>query len=75
MLYIPTGFAHGFAALSQDVEILYKTSGEYAPQADRGIIWNDLDLNIDWGINFEPILSNKDKLQPKFSDINKEEIY
>ena len=74
MLFIPEGFAHGFVALTNDVELLYKTSREYAPNADRGLIWNDEDLNIDWEINFEPILSEKDKVQPKFKDINKEEL-
>ena len=74
MLYIPVGFAHGFVALSDEVELLYKASGEYAPQADRGIIWNDKDINIDWEIDFEPLLSEKDKIQPRLRDINKEEL-
>ena len=64
MLYIPKGFAHGFVALSNEVEIIYKTSGEYNKDADRGILWNDKDININWGIDFEPILSEKDKNQP-----------
>ena len=68
MLYIPKGFAHGFAALTDEVEIIYKTSGEYAPQADRGILWCDKDINIDWGINFEPVLSDKDKIQPTLKE-------
>lgn len=68
MLYIPVGFAHGFVALSDDVELLYKASGEYAPDADRGIIWNDSDINIDWGIDFEPILSDKDRKQPALKE-------
>lgn len=74
MLYIPIGFAHGFVALSDEVEILYKASGEYAPSADRGVLWSDDDINIDWEIDFEPLLSEKDKVQPKLKDINKEEI-
>ena len=74
MLYIPEGFAHGFVVLSENAEIQYKVGGEYAPQADRGILWNDSDINVDWGINFEPILSDKDKVQPKFSEINKKEL-
>ena len=74
MLYIPVGFAHGFVALTDEVELLYKASGEYAPQADRGIIWNDKDINIDWEIDFEPLLSEKDKIQPKLCEINKEEL-
>ena len=74
MLYIPVGFAHGFVALTDEVEILYKASGEYAPHADRGIIWNDKDINIDWNIDFEPLLSEKDKIQPNLKDINLEEL-
>ncbi len=74
MLYIPVGFAHGFVALSEEVELLYKASGEYNPQADRGVLWNDPDINIDWNIDFEPILSDKDKVQPKLSEIIREEI-
>lgn len=74
ILYIPDGFAHGFVALTDEVELIYKTSGEYAPNADRGILWNDKDINIDWCIDFQPILSEKDKVQPRFKDINKEEL-
>ena len=74
MLYIPEGFAHGFVVLSDEVELLYKASGEYAPQADRGILWNDKDINIDWEIDFEPLLSGKDQKQPSLKEINKEEI-
>ena len=74
MLYIPEGFAHGFVVLSDEAELLYKASREYAPQADRGILWSDKDLNIDWGIDFEPILSDKDKVQPKLCEIKKEEL-
>lgn len=74
MLYIPKGFAHGFVVLSEEAEIIYKTGAEYSAQHDRGILWNDKTINIDWGIDFEPILSNKDKILPALSDINKEEI-
>lgn len=74
MLYIPVGFAHGFVAITDDVEILYKASGEYNPQADRGILWNDSEVNIDWEIDFEPILSDKDKIQPRLRELNREEV-
>lgn len=74
MLYIPIGFAHGFVALTDEVELLYKASGEYAPSADRGILWNDPDINIDWEIDFEPLLSDKDRNQPKLREIRREEI-
>jgi dTDP-4-dehydrorhamnose 3,5-epimerase len=71
MLYIPAGFAHGFVALSDEVELLYKASGEYNPQADRGILWNDPDINIDWEIDFNPILSEKDSKQPTLKEVFK----
>ena len=74
MLFIPEGFAHGFVVLSDEAELLYKASGEYAPQADRGVLWSDKDINIDWEIDFEPILSEKDKVQPVLKDINKKEL-
>lgn len=74
MLFIPAGFAHGFIVLSNEAELIYKTSTEYSPEHDRGLLWCDDELNIDWGIDFEPILSEKDKIQPKFADINKEEL-
>ena len=65
MLFIPEGFAHGFVVLSEEAELLYKASGEYAPQADRGILWSE----IDWDIDFEPILSEKDKNQPRLKEV------
>ena len=63
MLYIPAGFAHGFLTISETATVLYKTTKEYSPEADRGIIWNDKILNINWGIK-RPILSPKDKAHP-----------
>lgn len=74
MLFIPEGFAHGFVALTDEVELLYKASGEYNQQADRGLLWNDKDINIDWNIEFEPLLSEKDKVQPTLKEINKKEL-
>ena len=69
MLFIPEGFAHGFVVLSETAELLYKASNEYSKEHDRGIFWNDSDIAIDWGIDFEPILSDKDKHQPLLKDI------
>lgn len=74
MLFIPKGFAHGFVVLSDEAEILYKTDEEFSPEHDRGFLWCDTEVNVDWGIDFEPILSEKDKIQPKFREINKEEL-
>ena len=74
MLFIPEGFAHGFVVLSEEAELLYKASGEYAPQADRGIRWNDETIGIDWEIDFKPILSEKDMAQPFLKKKQKEEL-
>ena len=59
MLYIPAGFAHGFLTLSDHAEVIYKTTAEYAPARDRGIIWNDPKINIKWPSQ-DIILSPKD---------------
>jgi dTDP-4-dehydrorhamnose 3,5-epimerase len=60
-LWIPEGFAHGFLALSNVAEVLYKASDYYAPESERCIIWNDPNVNIEWPIKSLPILSVKDQ--------------
>lgn len=64
---IPRGFAHGFLTLTDNVEFVYKADNYYDPQSDRNIIWNDEEINVDWGIE-NPILSEKDKKAPKLSE-------
>jgi dTDP-4-dehydrorhamnose 3,5-epimerase len=70
MLWVPPGFAHGFLVLSDTAEFQYKCSDFYNPQAERCIIWNDPEINIDWPIpkNEKPILSQKDKSGVLFKD-------
>ncbi len=65
MFYIPPGFAHGFAALEDDTIFLYKCTNLYDKVSEGGIIWNDPDLNIDWGVE-QPIISSKDLELPSF---------
>jgi dTDP-4-dehydrorhamnose 3,5-epimerase len=63
MLYVPPGFAHGFQVLSEFAEVLYKCTEEYSPKDERGIAWNDEDINITWPLS-DPTLSGKDKMNP-----------
>ncbi len=60
-LWIPAGFAHGFLVLSDSAEFLYKTTDYYAPQFERCIAWNDVDIGIQWPLQNQPQLSNKDQ--------------
>jgi dTDP-4-dehydrorhamnose 3,5-epimerase len=62
MAWIPAGFAHGFVALEESI-FSYKCTNVYNKQAEGGIIWNDPDINIDWGIS-DPLVSDKDLLLP-----------
>jgi len=61
MLWVPPGFAHGFVVLSDNAQFLYKTTDYYAPEYERCIVWNDPQLNIEWPIEGEPLLSAKDQ--------------
>jgi dTDP-4-dehydrorhamnose 3,5-epimerase len=67
-LWIPEGFAHGFLVLSETAEFVYKTTNYYHPESDRGIVWNDSDINILWPIKDDIILSNKDRGQLSLRD-------
>ena len=59
-LWIPTGFAHGFLTLSATADVFYKTTGYYAPEHEHCLRWDDAELNIDWGVDGVPLLSDKD---------------
>jgi dTDP-4-dehydrorhamnose 3,5-epimerase len=69
MLYVPAGFAHGFLALAEDTEFLYKVSAFYAPDHERGIAWDDPDLGIAWPEAARPFtVSEKDRKLPRLKD-------
>lgn len=68
-LLIPRGFAHGFIVLEDDTTFAYKVDSYYSPECDRGIAFDDKDLDIDWILNIRELnLSSKDKVQPKLSE-------
>jgi dTDP-4-dehydrorhamnose 3,5-epimerase len=58
-LFIPRGFAHGFVVRKGEAKVEYLCDADYAPEAEGAIVWNDPDINIDWGVS-EPIISAKD---------------
>ncbi len=70
-IYIPAGFAHGFAVLSESAQFLYKCSDFYDPADERGIAWNDPALGIPWNIS-SPLLSEKDRQNPRLSEVAKQ---
>jgi dTDP-4-dehydrorhamnose 3,5-epimerase len=59
MVYVPAGFAHGFLVLEDNTIFQYKCTNYYNRESESGIIWNDPDLNIGWGID-NPVVSEKD---------------
>ncbi len=74
ILYIPKGFAHGFVVLSDVAEVEYKVDNFYSREHERGIIWNDPDLGINWPVE-KPILSEKDKILPRLSELKVEDYF
>ena len=67
VFWIPPGFAHGFVALEDDTIFTYKCTEVYNKDSEGALIWNDTDLNIDWGVK-SPLVSEKDMLAVSFKD-------
>jgi dTDP-4-dehydrorhamnose 3,5-epimerase len=71
MFWVPPGFLHGFVTLEDDTIFTYKVTSLYNKNSEFGVVWNDPELNIDWGIAAEDIiLSEKDKVLPLFKDLD-----
>jgi dTDP-4-dehydrorhamnose 3,5-epimerase len=67
-IWVPVGFLHGYCTLEPDTEVIYKVTGEYDKPAERGVIWNDPDLGIEWPVPAGlAILSDKDRALPRFA--------
>lgn len=70
-LFIPEGYAHGFSVLSETAVLMYKCSNFYAPESEKGIIWSDPDIGIDWPVE-NPLFSEKDGKYPCLKDLPSE---
>lgn len=69
-LYVPVGFAHGFCTLEPDTELVYKVTDYWSPQVDKGVAWDDPDLDLPWPVDRDKaVLSDKDRSQPKLADL------
>lgn len=69
-ILVPIGFAHGFCTLEPDTEVLYKVSNYYSPEHDRGLLWNDPDLGIDWPVNVrDAVVSARDRTHPRLCEL------
>jgi len=69
-ILVPVGFAHGLLTLEPDTEVLYKVSAHYAPEHDKGLLWDDPALGIAWPLEgMDPLLSEKDRAQPRLADL------
>lgn len=67
MLWIPSGFAHGFRVVSEKAHVLYKATDYYSPEHERTLAWNDPELKINWELEGEPVISAKDQRGTPFS--------
>ncbi|HJO93091.1 MAG TPA: dTDP-4-dehydrorhamnose 3,5-epimerase [Victivallales bacterium] len=73
-VFIPRGFAHGFCVLSDYAEFLYKCDEYYSPKDERGFLWDDPEININWPIS-DPILSKRDLSHPSFKKLSDSDFF
>jgi dTDP-4-dehydrorhamnose 3,5-epimerase len=67
-LFVPVGFGHGFAVLSEVADVCYQVSSVYDPATERGIAWDDPEVGVDWRVS-EPLLSERDESAPRLAEI------
>lgn len=67
-LFVPVGFGHGFAVLSDEADVTYLLSSTYDPATESGIAWDDPDVAVEWGVD-DPLLSERDKQAPRLADV------
>jgi dTDP-4-dehydrorhamnose 3,5-epimerase len=67
-LFVPIGFGHGFAVLSEEADVTYLLSSTYDPATESGIAWNDPDVGVEWPVD-DPLLSERDKAAPRLNDL------
>jgi len=68
-LFVPEGFLHGFVTRQPETEVIYKCSDYYAPDCDGAVRFDDPELGIDWGLDGDPVLSDKDAAAPRLRDL------
>jgi dTDP-4-dehydrorhamnose 3,5-epimerase len=69
-IWVPVGFLHAYCTLTAETEVIYKVTSAYDKAAERGVIWNDPDIGIEWPVPAEKIiLSDKDKVLPRLRDL------
>jgi dTDP-4-dehydrorhamnose 3,5-epimerase len=69
-ILVPVGFAHGYCTLEPDTEVVYKVTEFYAPDCDRGLLWNDPAIGVAWPVTeAQAVLSDKDRRQPKLAEL------
>lgn len=73
-IFIPEGFAHGFCVLSDTSHVLYKCTAFYSPRDEKGILWSDPRIGIEWPIK-SAVLSEKDRVYPLLSDLTPQEVF
>ncbi len=68
--FVPAGFVHGYLTLEDDTDVLYKVDAPYSPHCERGVVWNDPDIGIDWPkIGGEPVIAPRDAGLPRLADL------